>query len=153
MKKFSFILAALLLTSLLAYSYFSVDGTEIKEIEAVTEHYTATVVKTHETLTGQQTEYTLSPQQISLFKELIQNSRFIRKLSSDFYYKGLKDTYRITLELFDSNGKQRDFLSLYCVEDLYLMIWATAPDSQDYALLIRNPNWHNDLEALLSISN
>lgn len=156
MKKqywYSAAILGLLLAVVLAYCCFSVDGAEIKEIEAVTVNYTATVVKTHGTLQQQQTEYTLTPQQIQQIKDLIQSSRFTRKLSSGFHYKGLKDIYRITLEYRDSQGRQLDFLSLYCVEDQYLMIMATSPDSRNHHLLIRNANWHNSLESILQTSN
>lgn len=145
---FAAIFSVLLL--LVFLSYFHVDGMEIRPVAALSSSYTATVTKTHASLEHKQTEYTLTGEQVLLLKDLIQGSRFTRKLTSGFAYSGLKDTYRITLELIDEQGKQQDYLSLHCVEGTYLRLWATSPDSEYFQLLIQNPDWHDTLEAILN---
>lgn len=139
----------LVLAAVLTYSYFRVDGRELRFIADISEDYTATVTKTHASLEYRETEYVLNGEQILQLQALILDSSFTRRLSPNYSYSGLRDTYQIVLELTDPQGQQQDFIILYCVEDLYLSI--SAPyDGVHLTLKINNPQWHAELDAILS---
>ena len=141
----------LLLSLVSVYSYFRVDGHEIDSISAISEEYTATVTKTHGTLAREKTEYVLSSEQVLLLKELILDGSYTRRLSFDYSYTGLRDTYQITLECTAASGKQVDFISIHCVENLYLQIRCPYGE-KDFSLKNRDASWYTALEAILAAS-
>ena len=140
------IVLALLFTVL---SYFHVDGSELPSIDALSDGYSITVVRTN-TLhnSSQQQTYTLSPEQIHAVQKLLRKSQFTRRLSHSYSYKGLHDIYSILLERYDDAGKQVDFIQIFFVEDLYLSISAPYANER-LTLRILNDDLDEKLDQIL----
>ena len=144
-------LAALSVVLILAVvfftSWFYVCGREIACMQAVSDQYTCFVDKTNDNLSNP-TTYTLTNDQILQLKELVLSSRFLRRLSHSYTYKGLHDTYSLVLELESSQGKQEDFIQIFIVEDLYISL--SAPYTHErLTLKILDPQFCDELEAIL----
>lgn len=152
-KHFWFLAVALLLAVVCILSWFRVDGSELPSIENLSEHYIATISKTaasHNNFQSQ--EYILTDEQILALKEVLLNSRFTRRLSHSYSYKGLHDTYSIVLELDNEMGKQVDFIQIFFVEDLYFSV--VAPYSGErMTLKIRNPQLDEMLDQIILENN
>lgn len=113
----------LLLSTILALSWYRVDGSELQSMDNLSEAYTVSVIKWPKSQNNHQSiEYTLNAEQIMAFKELVLDSSFTRQFSHSYSYNGMRDTYSILLELYNEQDKQVDFIQIFFVEDLYFSI-------------------------------
>ncbi len=141
------ILTAVILMLILisvAYNYFNVEGNEIKGASEISPECSVSVTKSYHLIEGEQ-NYILDSEQIDMLKSLILNSNFTRELSSivQFYDK---DIYTIKI---DFNNSQ-DFLTIHCIGNEFISI---ADQFNGKYLKIKNPEWKNKLEEIISLQN
>ena len=147
-RRFLAALSVILILAVVFFtSWFYVGGREIACMKAVSDQYTCFVDKTHDNLSNP-TTHTLTKDQILQLKELVLSSRFLRRMSHSYTYKGLHDTYSLVLELESSQGKQEDFIQIFIVEDLYISISAPYTNER-LTLKILDPQFCDELEAIL----
>ncbi len=141
------ILTAVILMLILisvAYNYFNVEGNEINGASEISPECSVSITKSYH-LTEDEQNYILDSKQIDMLKSLILNSNFTRELSSivQFYDK---DIYTIKI---DFNNSQ-DFLTIHCTGNEFISI---ADQFNGKYLKIKNPEWKNKLEEIISLQN
>lgn len=151
MKKSTKIILTILVIAIvgfIAYSYFYVDGTELKEVSRIS-HTTKVVIK-RSTLreNEEELEVVLNSNQKEMLKSLLKESRFRRMISSGVIYDSEENWKYYNIIINDH--EQGVYLSIHSTDGAYISI----PDKfNGKHLKILNPQWKNKLEEIITLSD
>ncbi|HZK33373.1 MAG TPA: hypothetical protein VFC60_02630 [Tissierellaceae bacterium] len=144
-KYYKYIIAViiLLIALLLVNSHLDVSGGEIEGVKEITSKSTATVEK-RDLSRGSSLEYELNEEQIERLKGLILETDFRIDLSNKVFFDD-NDHYWISI----NSNNQKSWLGIRSLGGEYISVFNQFNDKH---LKIKNPNWKESLEEILSLT-